>query len=126
MKLSGGRALGEPRRGELWLALTPGQPDDPRQPRPALVVSDDVRNRLTDDLIVLSLFFRGRPGPTRVPLAQGAGGLDHESVAFCEEITTIDRDFLARGPLGACIEQPVMEAVVRAIRRAVGEVVPEP
>jgi len=71
------------------------------------------------------LFSRGRPGPTRVPLPAGAGGLDHESVVFCEEVSTIDRDFLRRGPLGQRLEAPAMDAVVRGIRRALGEVVPE-
>ena len=114
-----------PRRGELWLVHTPGQPDDPHQPRPALVVSDDIRNRMTDDLIVVPLFSRGRPGPTRVQLRAGSGGLDHASVVFCDEITTIDRDFLHQGPLGPRIDKSVMDTVVRAIRRAIGEIVPE-
>jgi hypothetical protein len=62
-----------------------------------------------------------------IPSASGSpGGLDHLSVAFCEEIATIDRDFLRRGPLGSRIDAPLMEAVMRAIRRAIGEVVPEP
>jgi hypothetical protein len=39
-----------PRRGEIWLVYTSGQPDDPHQPRPALVVSANVRNRLSDDV----------------------------------------------------------------------------
>jgi len=105
---------------------TPGQPDDPHQPRPALVVSDDVRNRLRDDLIVVPVFSTGRLGPTRVALAPGEGGLPHKSLLFCEEVTTIDRDFLHRGPLGAQVPRQVLDSTVRAIRRAVGEVVPEP
>lgn len=115
-----------PRRGEMWMVHTPGQPDDPHQPRPALVVSEDIRNRLRDDLIVVPAFSAGRLGPTRVAAAAGAGGLAHNSVLFCEEITTIDRDFLHRGPLGSRVPRGLMEAVVRGIRRAVGEVLPEP
>lgn len=115
-----------PRRGEIWIVRTPGQPDDPRQPRPALVVSEDIRNRVRDDLIVVPAFSAGRMGPTRVAAAAGAGGLSRDSVLFCEEITTIDRDFLHRGPLGFRMPAGLMEAVARAIRRAVGEVVPEP
>src|SRR5258708_2128469 len=110
--------LAVPRRGELWLVLTPGQPDDPHQPRPALVVSDDIRNRMTDDLIVVPLFSRGRPGPTRVGLPAGAGGLDHESLAYCEQITTVDRDFLRRGPMGDRLIAGHIESVVLVIRRA--------
>jgi mRNA-degrading endonuclease toxin of MazEF toxin-antitoxin module len=91
-----------------------------------LVVSDDIRNGMTDDLIVVPLFTRGRTGPTRIQVVAGSGGLQHTSVAFCDEIATIDRDFLRRGPLGPRLDQSVMEAVVRGIRRAVGETVPEP
>jgi mRNA interferase MazF len=104
----------------------PGQPDDPHQPRPALVVSEDIRNRLADDVIVVPLFSTGRVGPTRVALAQGAGGLRRSGVLFCEEVTTIDRDFLGRGPLGPRVSEPVLEAVVRAVRRALGDALPQP
>ncbi|MGH9076016.1 MAG: type II toxin-antitoxin system PemK/MazF family toxin [Acidimicrobiales bacterium] len=110
----------------MWLVHTPGQPDDPHQPRPALVISEDVRNRLRDDLIVIPAFSRGRLGPTRVRLPAGAGGLEHQSVLFCEEITTLDRDFLHRGPLGRRLPADVMGVVVRGVRRAIGETVPEP
>jgi mRNA-degrading endonuclease toxin of MazEF toxin-antitoxin module len=103
------------------MVYIPGQPDDPHQPRPALVISEDVRNRLTDDLIVVPLFSTGRGGPTRVTVASGAGGLRRPGVLFCEEIATIDRDFLDRGPLGPRLSGPVLDAVVRAVRRALGD-----
>ena len=105
------------------MALTPGRPDDSHQPRPALVVSEDVRNRLRDDLIVIPVFSAGKAGPTRVPLAAGAGGLRRPGLLFCEEITTIDRDFLSRGPLGAPLSSQVIAAAVRAVRRALGDVI---
>src|SRR5437762_4586988 len=113
-----------PGRGEIWFAYLPGRPDDPHQPRPVLVMSDDVRNRLTDDLIVVPIFTRGRLGPTRVAIQAGAGGLQHSGVVFGEEVTTLDRDFLARGPLGPGVPQVLLEQVVIAIRRAIGEVIP--
>lgn len=105
--------------------LVPGQPDDPHQPRPALVISEDIRNELTDDVIVVPVFSRGAPGPTRVTLPAGSGGLLREGVLFCEEITTIDRDFLRRGPLGPPVEGRILDEACRAVRRAIGEVVPE-
>lgn len=63
-------------------------------------------------------------GPTRVALPARSGGLRRNSVVFCEEITTIDRDFLARGPVGS-LSPKLMEAILRSIRRAIGEVVAE-
>jgi mRNA-degrading endonuclease toxin of MazEF toxin-antitoxin module len=115
-----------PRRGELWYADTPGQPDDPHQPRPVLVVSGDARNRHADDAIVVPVFSGGALGPTRVPVGTGVGGLRRASVLFCEEITTLDHDFFADGPLGPPVSERLLESVVRCVRRALGEVVPEP
>lgn len=102
----------------------PGQPDDPHQPRPALVISDDTRNRLADDVIVVPIFSRGRLGPTRVAISVGAGGIPHDSVIFAEEITTLDLDFLNRGPLGPLAPSDLLLQVVLAVRRSLGEVIP--
>ena len=114
------------RRGQLWWAYLPAQPDDPHQPRPVLIVSVDVRNRATADVIVVPVFSRGALGPTRVALPTGIGGIPRDSVLFCDEVATIDTNFLTRGPLGGLVPVPLLEAVVRGIRRAIGEIVPEP
>ncbi len=89
-----------------------------------LIVSENVRNRLRDDVIVVPIFSRGRPGPTRVALPRGMGGIGHASMLFCEEITTIDVDFLGRGPLGPPVAENVLREITRAVRRALGEVLP--
>mgnify|MGYP000856160676 CR=1 FL=1 len=115
-----------PRRGEIWLVDLPNQPDDPHQPRPALVISEDIRNRRTDDVIVVPIFSSGRLGPTRLPIRPGPWGLTHESVLFCEEITTLHQSFLVEGPLGRSVPSILLGQVTRAVRRALGEVVPEP
>ncbi len=114
-----------PRRGEIWSVWTPGPPQDPHQPRPALVVSENVRNRSNDDLTVIPVFSDGPLGPTRVALPAGEGGIRRDSVLFCEEVTTIQRQFLARGPIGERVSAEILDATVRAVRRAIGEVVPE-
>lgn len=49
-----------------------------------------------------------------------------DGVLFCEEVATIESEFFEDGPLGELILGDLMEKVVRAIRRAVGDVVPEP
>jgi mRNA-degrading endonuclease toxin of MazEF toxin-antitoxin module len=97
----------------------PGQPDDPHQPRPLLIISVDVRNRLTDDVIAIPIFSTGILGPTRVPIAAGEGGIARDSVLFCEEICTIDRDFLASGPLGPPVSAGLLDDVVSAVRHAI-------
>lgn len=69
---------------------------------------------------------RSRPSAhRRVSLSAAAGGLRHPGVLFCEEIATIDRDFLSRGPLGPPLSSQVLNAVVRAVRRALGDLILE-
>ena len=111
-----------PLRGEVWTVFTPNQPADPHQPRPALIISADERNLTEDDVIVVPIFTRGAIGPTHVPIRAGIGGLDHESIIFCEEITTIDVECLAAGPLGERVPDPLLRRVVRAARIALGDV----
>src|SRR5437763_6998460 len=109
-----------PRRGEIWYVFTPGQPDDPHQPRLVLFISENVRNRRTDDLIIVPIFSAGRPGPTRLAIPAGTGGLPRDSMFFCEELATIDRDFLVRGPLGPLVPAAMLDRVVAAILITVG------
>ena len=108
-----------PRRGEIWWAYTPGQPDDPHQPRPALVVSVDVRNRLRDDLIVVPIFSTSPRSVVRVPVPRGVGGLPNDSVLFCDEVSTIDRDFLAGGPMGPLVPDDIMAQVIAGVLNAI-------
>ena len=74
--------------------------------------------------MIVGWHHRGRLGPTRVAVPSGSGGIAHDSVAFCDEITTIDRDFLHRGPLGKRVEPGLLDAVIAGVRRAIGETVP--
>jgi mRNA-degrading endonuclease toxin of MazEF toxin-antitoxin module len=88
-----------------------------------LCVSADVRNRNRDHALFVPIYSRGRPGPTRVALRRGMGGIAHDSIAFCDELTTLDYDFLADGPLGDVVPEGVLRDAVLAIRRAVGDIV---
>ena len=110
----------EPRRGEVWLAYTPGQPSDPHQPRFVLVVSADIRNRAREHVLVVPIFSSGNLGPTRLVIAADGTGLRYDSVLFCEELTTIDKSFLEDGPLGH-VSRDLLHQVVIAVRRAVGD-----
>jgi mRNA-degrading endonuclease toxin of MazEF toxin-antitoxin module len=110
----------DPRRGEVWLAYMPGQPSDPHQPRFVLVVSADVRNRARDHVMVVPIFSTGNLGPTRLVIPAAGSGLRYDSVLFCEELTTIDKAFLAEGPRGR-VSQNLLYQVVVAVRRALGD-----
>ncbi len=114
--------MSSPRRGEIYLVRLPGHPADTKN-RPALVVSIDVRNRLANDVIVIPLSTTLRPAPTHVELPAGEGGLKEPSVAKCEQVTTLDKSFLLRGPFAGTISSSLMQEIERAIQRAIGIVI---
>lgn len=111
-----------PQRGEIYLVKLPGHPRD-RKARPALVVSLEVRNRLANDVMVVPLSTTLRASPTHVRIEQGEGGLDHVSMAKCEQLTTLDKGFLLRGPFAGKVRDNTMAEIERAIMRAIGIVV---
>jgi mRNA interferase MazF len=111
-----------PRRGEIYLVRLPGHPSDTKD-RPALVVSLDVRNRLANDVIVVPLSTTLRLAPTHVELSAGEGGLKETSMAKCEQVTTLDKSFLIRGPFAGTISTSLMREVEKAIQRAIGIVI---
>ena len=108
-----------PGRGEIYLVRLPSQPKDTK-PRPALVVSLDVLNRLANDVIIVPLSTSLRASPTHVELSEGEGGLDQTSMAKCEQITTLDKSFLIRGPFSGTISHIKMTEVEKAIQQAIG------
>jgi len=83
----------------------------------------DVRNRLANDVIVVPITTNLRTSPTHVKLTEKEGGLDKTSMAKCEQITTLDKSFLIRGPFSGTISPTKMAAVEKAIQRAVGIVI---
>ena len=111
-----------PLRGEIYLVRLPGHPSDTKD-RPALIVSLDVRNRLANDVIVVPLTTTLRLAPTHVELPVGEGGLKETSMAKCEQVTTLDKSFLIRGPFAGTISPSIMREIEKAIQRAIGLVI---
>jgi len=110
------------RQGEIYWVKLPGHPSDTKD-RPALIVSLDVRNRLANDVIVVPLSTTLRPAPTHVELPAGEGGLKETSMAKCEQVTTLDKSFLIRGPFAGTVSPSLMQEIEKAIQRAIGIVV---
>jgi len=108
-----------PKRGEIYLVNLPLKPKDVKN-RPALIVSLDVRNKLANDIIVVPLSTTLRPAPTHVLLQEGEGGLSKASMAKCEQITTIDKSLLIRGPFAGKISKENMIKIEKAIMIAIG------
>ncbi len=106
----------------MYLIRFPGHPRD-RKARPALVVSLDVRNQFAHDVMVVPLTTTLRSAPTHVQLEEGEGGLRHVSMAKCEQLTTLDKTFLLRGPFAGKVRQGTLAEIERAIMRAIGMVI---
>lgn len=124
MATIGSEGGGYPRRGEIWSVDLPNQPGDPHTPRPALIVSTDVRNRLAGDVVVVPLSTRLHRLPTHVFIPAGVGGIPLDSMAKCEQITTLDKQFLTDGPMGERVRDGLLAEIVYAVRRAIGEIIP--
>ena len=88
--------------------------------RPALVVSLDIRNKLANDIIVIPLSTNLRPSPTHVLLQEGEGGLSKASMVKCEQVTTIDKSIIIRGPFAGKISDEKMKQIEKAIMIAIG------
>jgi mRNA-degrading endonuclease toxin of MazEF toxin-antitoxin module len=105
-----------PRRGEVWLVEFP---DDPKS-RPALIVSPDVRNELANSVLAVPVTTNQRPSPTHVLLPAGQGGLAHDSMARCENVSYLHKSRLARGPLAGTISPALMRDIERCLLRSLG------
>jgi mRNA-degrading endonuclease toxin of MazEF toxin-antitoxin module len=105
-----------PRRGEVWLVEFP---DDPKS-RPALIVSLDARNELANSVLAVPVTTNLRPSPTHVLLPTGQGGLAHDSMARCENVSYLHKSRLSRGPLAGAISLALMRDVERGLLRSLG------
>ena len=113
---------GWPRRGEIYLtALDPALSREIQKTRPALVIQNDVSNRLSDISIVapITSTVRFPLNPVHVLLAADENtGLPVTSVALLNQVRAVDRlRFLKR--LGA-IDEQTLERVDEAIRISLG------
>jgi mRNA interferase MazF len=108
-----------PKRGEIYLVNLPSKPKDIKN-RPALVVSLDIRNNLANDIVVVPLSTNLKPSPTHVLFQEGEGGLSKASMAKCEQVTTIDKSLLIRGPFAGRVSNEKMEEIEKAIMIAIG------
>lgn len=108
-----------PKRGEIYLANLPLKPKDIKN-RPALVVSLDIRNKLANDIVVVPLSANLRTAPTHVLLQKDEGGLSKASMAKCEQVTTIDKVLLTRGPFADRVSDGKMKEMEKAIMITIG------
>jgi len=114
------RKIAHPQCGEVWLVnFDPTLGAEIKKTRPALIIQNDVGNRVSPITIVAAITSTlKRPYPFQVYLRPGEGGLDTDSVVTLNHIRSIDRQRLVR-KLGR-ISRPVLHAVDQAIHVSLG------
>ena len=83
-----------PRRGEIYLVRLD-------KDRPALVISNDALNRHALDICIVPItsVYHGRFA-LRVAIQAGEAGLNRNSWAKCDQVTTLDKQDVVYPPLG--------------------------
>src|SRR5215469_5575609 len=111
-----------PRRGEIYLtALDPALGREIQKTRPALVIQNDVSNRVSEMTIVapITSTVRFPLNPVHVLLpADSTSGLSVTSVALLNQIRAVDRMRLIQR-LGE-IDAPILKQVDEAIKISLG------
>jgi mRNA interferase MazF len=114
------RKITHPRRGEVWLVnFDPTVGAEIHKTRPALVIQNDVGNRVSPVTIVAAITsMLKRPYPFQVFLPVGVAGLNTDSVVTLNHIRSIDRQRLIHR-LGS-VSNETMKAVDQAILVSLG------
>jgi mRNA interferase MazF len=100
-----------PRRGDVCLF-------DLDKERPALVVSTDALNRFSRDVCVVPISTsEHKQFSVRPMLKAGQGGLNRDSWAKCDQVTTLEKDSAVYPPLGS-LSRELLEIIEKAIRIA--------
>jgi mRNA interferase MazF len=117
MATTGKASKAHPRRGEIYLAaLDPTIGREIQKTRPALIIQNDISNRLSDITIIapITSTVRFPLNPVHVLLPAGVDtGLDVNSVALMNQIRAVDRRRLIKrfGAITPAILQQVDEAI---------------
>lgn len=109
-----------PRQGEIYLIRALKNIGDTKK-RPALVVSINVRNQFASSVLVIPFTSDLSSGetPTRILIPAGEGGLLTDSLALCDNICAIGKNYLEQGPYGA-ISPEFLKLIQQGIQIAIG------
>lgn len=82
-----------PKRGQIWLvSLDPAIGHEIKKTRPALVISNDVNNKLADTITVIPITSKTEKiYPFEVLLSKEEANLFKDSKVKCNQIRTIDK-----------------------------------
>jgi mRNA interferase MazF len=100
-----------PKRGDICLFALDKE-------RPAVVMSSDILNRHSLDVCIVPIStVERRAFAMRPALRAGEGGLNRDSWAKCDQVTTVEKSTAAYPPLGT-LSKAGLEKIEQAIRMA--------
>lgn len=90
-----------PLQGQIYLIKALRNLGDTKK-RPAVVVSINLRNELSQTVLVVPCTsnLTSGPTPTRILLKAGEGGLDTDSLATCDNLLAVRKTYLEQSPYG--------------------------
>ncbi len=105
-------------RGQIyWVQLDPSIGSEIKKTRPALIVSNNANNQVSDTVTVLPLTSQTKViRPFEVLLPVGVGGLKVASKAKANQIRTVDKQRLSDSPLGAAVDAAILHRINGAIK----------
>ena len=109
-----------PRQRKVYLSKALKQSGDTKK-RPVVVVSIDVRNQYSSTVLVVpfSSDLSQAANPSRTLIKQGEGGLKIDSVAMCDVLTCIRKQYLEPESYGE-ISSESFKRILQAIQIAIG------
>jgi len=107
-------------QGEVYLFKAVASSGDSKK-RPWVIVSENVRNQYGNTVLAVPFTSDvSNVPPTRVRIPKGEGGLNADSVAMCDRITTLKKTLLDRGPYGGKIRAEYLSQIQDAVIVALG------
>ncbi len=87
-----------PKRGEIWLVdFNPARGSEQSGQRPAVIIQNDVGNRVAETTIVAAISTKLRPNPTNVLIkSTEETGLYQDSMVKTSQLLTISKDRLIK------------------------------
>jgi mRNA interferase MazF len=111
---------GFPQQGQIYLIKALKTIGDTKK-RPAVIVSINIRNELSSTVLVVPFTSDLSSGntPTRILLTAGEGGLQQDSLAVCDSILAVRKQYLEQGPYGS-ISSSTLQRIQTGIQIAIG------
>jgi mRNA-degrading endonuclease toxin of MazEF toxin-antitoxin module len=102
-----------PKRGEVYLV-------ELDKPRPAVILSVDPLNRPALDVCMVPFTtVQHAKFSMRVAVKRGDGGLDQDCWAKCDQVTTLEKDYLRYPALGV-LSDPSFSFIQEQVKIALG------